>query len=41
MYRGWLYRLGSAGGVSSVDPCAREKVDISSEQCKYKDNNLT
>ncbi len=24
MYEGWLYRLGSAGGVSSVDPCARE-----------------
>ena len=40
MRDGYIGRA-ARGGVSSVDPCAREEVDISSEQCKYKDNNPT
>ncbi len=39
MYEGWLYRSGSAGGgVSSVDPCARES--WSTVQDKLEDCNF-
>ncbi len=40
MYEGWLYRSGSAGGVSSVDPCAREKPTSPTLISTHMDNTI-